>query len=263
LIQEEAQRLFTSLGFTSLQAKVYITVLSSGEATAKSIAANARIDRPDTYRVIDSLVKQGFIEKEIDNPIRFKALPIDEVTEILLKRKQEEVTESSRQASEILRRYEHKTPKTETDEPESYFYNLLPGNKHVIDKASNKIIEASQKSLDFLCANIYPPIIGLESLEGFLSRGGTNRILAYNRNDALAGKVLNSHKKGSIEIRYVSKSSGSPMVALIGDMKQALVICKRGRTPEERESLFTNSPVIAELAANYFESLWNCAEKFS
>lgn len=257
---EEAQQLFTSLGFTDLQAKVYLTVLNIGEATAKKIAATARIDRPDTYRVIDSLVQQGFIEKKMGNPLRFKALQIDEVTEILLKRKQDEFVESRKKASEILRQYQNKISKTETDEPENCFYNLLPSKQHLIDDYSRKIIERSQQTLDFVSANIYPLIIGYEPLEDFLRRGGINRILAYNRNDELACKVLRSHKKGSIEIRYISKPSGPPISALVGDRKEALIIIKRGNTKGEGECLFTNSPVIAELATNYFEDLWNCAD---
>jgi len=260
LIGEEAQELFTSLGFTDLQAKVYLTVLNSGEATAKRIAATARIDRPDTYRVINSLVQQGFIEKKMGNPLRFKALRIDEVTEILLKRKQEEFVESRKKASEILRYYQNKILKTETNDPGNYFYNLFPGKQRLIDVYSRKIIEISQETLDFVCVNIYPPIIGCDPVADFLGRGGINRILAYNRNDELARKILSAHKKRSIEIRYVSKPSGSPIVALVGDKKEALIIVKGANTFEERECLFTNSPVIAQLAENYFENLWNCAE---
>ena len=86
LVEDEA-KLFTNLGLTYLQTKVYLTLVNCGEATAKRIAVDANIDRPDVYRVIDGLVKQGFIEKRIQNPVRFKAFPIEEVVEALLKRK--------------------------------------------------------------------------------------------------------------------------------------------------------------------------------
>jgi sugar-specific transcriptional regulator TrmB len=260
VIGKETQQLFISLGFTELQAKVYLTVVNSGEATAKTIAATARIDRPDTYRVIDSLVQQGFIEKKIGIPLRFKALQIDEVIEILLKRKQEVLIESRKKASEILRQYQNKISKTETSDSGNFFYNLFPGKQRLIDVYSRKIIELSQENLDFVCVNIYPPIIGYEPLDDFFKRGGINRILAYNRNDELTGKVLRSHEKGAIEIRYISRPIGSPIVALVGDKKVALIIVKKGNAIEERECLFTNNPVIAELTANYFENLWNCAD---
>lgn len=262
LIEEEAQQLFTSLGFTALQAKVYLTVLNSGEATVKNIAAAAKIDRPDTYRVISGLVEQGFIEKEMGKPIRFRALPIDEVTDVLLKRKQQDIVESEKKASEILRQYQNRILKAEADEPDSCFYNLLPGRQSIIDVYSKKIIERSQETIDFVCFSIYPRIVGYEPLEDFLRRGGKDRILSYDRNDELARKVLGSHMKGSIEIRFMSKPSDPPVVALMGDKKETLIIIKRGNIPEERECLFTNNPVIAELTAHYFENIWIRSEKF-
>ena len=262
MIQEDAQQLFISLGLTALQAKVYIAVLNSGEVTAKQIAASARIDRPDTYRVIGSLVQQGFIEKEVGYPIRFKATPVGEVTEVLLGRKQQEILETGKKASEILRQFQNKIPRTENCECGNIFYNLLPGNHRVIDKASKRIIESSQKTLDFVSTTIYAPTIGYEPLEDFFRRGGTNRVLSYTKNDALAQKLLDSYKKGSMEIRYASKPSGALLVALIGDRKMATIVSKKGNLFQESECLFTNSPIIAELAANYFETLWNFAEKF-
>lgn len=263
LIEEEAQQLFTSLGLTALQARVYLTVLNSGEATVKSIAATAKIDRPDTYRVVDGLVEQGFIEKRMGKPIRFKALPIDEVTDVLIKRKQEEIVESEKKVSEILSQYQSKMTKTEAQEPEDYFYNLLPCKQSIIDLYSKKIIEKSQETLYFVCASIYPRIVGYEPLENFLKRGGRDRILSYSRNDELARKVIDSHKKGSIEIRYIPQPSEPPVVAFMGDKKEALIIIKKGNVSEEGECLFTNNPVIAELFARYFENLWATAEKFA
>lgn len=263
LIEEEAQQLFTSLGFTTLQAKVYLTVLNSGEATAKSIAVAAKIDRPDTYRVVEGLVEQGFIEKKMGKPVRFKALPIDEATNVLLKRKQEEIVESQRKVSEILKQYPNKISREETDESENFFYNLLPGKQRLIDLYSKKIIEKSQDIIYFVCHDIYPLIIDYEPLEDFLDRGGKDRILSYTRNEELARKVIGSHKKDSIEIRFIPNHCDLPVVALLGDKKEALIVIKKGDTPEESECLFTNNPVIVELTKCYFENLWVIAERFS
>jgi sugar-specific transcriptional regulator TrmB len=256
LVEEEAQQLFAKLGLTNLQAKVYLTILYSGEATAKSISAAAKIDRPDVYRVIATLTQKGFIEKKIDKPIRFTASPINEVLEVLLKRQQEDVEESKKRATEILRGLSYK--KTWNNELGT-FYNLLPGNKAVIDKTAGKIISSSQKSIDFVSINLYPPIIGFKPLEDFLLRGGRDRMLSYNKNATIAQKIIKSFKKGNIEIRYVSEPP--IVVALIGDRKQVMLITTRGKTKEESECLFTNSPVVAELTSIYFENLWRGSEK--
>jgi sugar-specific transcriptional regulator TrmB len=256
LIEEEAEQLLTSLGLTSLQAKIYRTLLDVGEATAKTIAAATKIDRPDVYRVIAVLVRRGFVEKIIANPIRFKAFPIDEVVEDLLKQKQESMVQAEERASVILEQYHNKRPKTVTSGQGTYFYSLLPGNHEVIDKTAGKVMESSHNTLEFICVDIYPRMIGFKPLEDFFKRGGKDRILAYNKDEALAMKVLQAFEKGAVEIRFMPKLSKPPIVALIGDKKEAMIISREGNSPEETECLFTNSPVIAELASEYFEKLW-------
>jgi len=262
MIVEEETELFTNLGLTYLQAKVYLTLVNSGEATAKSIAIKAKIDRPDVYRVISGLVTHGFIEKKIENPIRFKAFPIKEVVGALLKRKQEEVTTSKKKAMKILRRYQNKTQLSAEKKTCSFFYTLVPGDPGTIDKIAGKIISNSKTGVDFVCVNIEPHIIGFQPLERFLENGGKNRIITYNKNTALARKVLKAHKQGSIEIRFTSEP---PVVALIGDKREVSISCvtsESGENLKNMECLYTNSPAITQLAVDYFERLWKLAEIF-
>jgi sugar-specific transcriptional regulator TrmB len=260
LVENEAQ-LFTNLGLTYSQAKVYLTVVNLGETTAKTIAATAKMDRPDVYRVLNSLIKEGFIEKQIEKPVRFKAFPIDEVIEALLKRKQEDILESKRQALEVLRRYQNRRPNYGETRNGTFFYSLIPGNPEIIDKTAGRIISNSQTSIEFVCVDIEPHMIGFLPLENFLKNGGKDRILAYNKNTTLAQKVLDAHKKGAIEIRFTQEL---PIVALIGDKKEVAITCitsSRGNL-KEMEGLYTNSPAIIKLASDYFERLWKTAERF-
>ncbi len=262
MLFEDETELFTNLGLSYLQTKVYLTLVNSGEATAKSIAIEAKMDRPDVYRVIAGLVTHGFVEKKIQNPIRFKAFPIKEVVEALLKRKQQEVLNSQKKALKILRRYQNKRSAAEK-KVGSYFYTLVPGDPDTIDKTAGRIINNSHESLDFVCVDIEPHIVGFQPLERFLENGGKDRILAYNKNESLARKVLEAHKKGAIEIRFTSEP---PIVALIGDQKEVSITCitpKSGKNLKEMECLYTNSPAITQLAVDYFERLWQKAEAFS
>ncbi len=260
LIEDDAE-VFTNLGLTYSQAKVYLAVVNAGEATAKTISAAAKMDRPDVYRVIGGLVKLGFIEKKIDNPVRFKAFPINDVVAALIKRKQEDVLASKRSALKILRRYENKKPLTEENRDGTFFYSLIPGDPEIIDKTAGRIISNSQTCIDFVCVDIDPHMIGFKPLEIFLENGGKDRILAYKKNAALAHKVLEAHKKGGIEIRFTNEL---PVVALIGDKREVSIVCLTSKwgNLKKMECLYTNSPAITELAVDYFERLWNKAEKF-
>jgi sugar-specific transcriptional regulator TrmB len=262
LLAEEEIKLFANIGLTYLQAKVYLTLVNSGEATAKCIAVQARMDRPDVYRVIDGLVNQGFVEKRVQNPVRFKAFPIEEVVDTLLKRKQAEINSSKKKATKLIRRYKSKRQTSAAENKVgNFFYTLIPGDPDTIDKTAGKIIENSRTLLDFVCVDIEPHVIGFQPLEQFLENGGKNRILAYNRNTAMATKVLQAHKEGAIEIRFTSEP---PVVALIGDQREVSITCStsEGIDLKKMECLYTNSPAITQLAVDYFEKLWKKAKIF-
>jgi sugar-specific transcriptional regulator TrmB len=264
LITDEEIDLFTNLGLTYSQTKVYLTLVNNGEATAKQISVNAKMDRPDVYRVIEGLVTHGFVEKRVQNPVRFRACPIEEVVETMLKRQQAQVNKSKKKAMKIIEHYQNKRKTSAENKTSTIFYSLIPGDPDTIDKTAGKIFENSRKTVDFVCVDIEPHIIGFLPLERFLENGGKNRILAYNKNKnrALASKVLQAHREGSIEIRFTCEP---PIVALIGDQREVSISCmlkKEGIDLKKVEALYTNSPAITELAVDYFEKLWKQAEIF-
>lgn len=216
------------------------------------------MDRTDVYRVIADLVNHGLIEKKIDKPVRFKAFPIDEVVDVLLQHKQEVIAETKKKALEIVMRYQKRVPKPSIRGTGTFFYSLIPGNPDIIDKTAGRIMDNSKVSIEFVCVDIDPHMLGFTPLEKFLKNGGNDRILAYHKNTALAQKILEEYKKG-IEIRFTSEP---PIVALIGDKKEVSITSRRGNNLKEVECLYTNSPVITELVIDYFERLWKQAERF-
>lgn len=55
------EEIFTQNGFSEKEAKVYIAVLESGEATMSMIARKAKIERPTVYDVVNDLQIKGFV----------------------------------------------------------------------------------------------------------------------------------------------------------------------------------------------------------
>ena len=80
----------TDLGLTLSQAKVYLALCRFGILDAKTVSKNAGVPRPDVYRITSELTQLGLIEQVISRPTNFRAIPVDKVTSILLKRRKEE-----------------------------------------------------------------------------------------------------------------------------------------------------------------------------
>ncbi len=90
------------LGLTAIQAKIYLSLLQTGPSTAKNLAATMGTSRPDVYRIIEGLHKDGVIEKLLTKPAVFKATPADQLINSLLKRKIEAQKELNKKSNELL-----------------------------------------------------------------------------------------------------------------------------------------------------------------
>ena len=99
---EDSIQVLTGLGLTISQAKVYLALVYLGSATAKQLSEVSKIARPDIYRIIPTLQKQGIVETLISRPTSFKAIPSNQTLHTLLKRKATEQNELRRKTEALL-----------------------------------------------------------------------------------------------------------------------------------------------------------------
>lgn len=79
------------LGFGSQEAELYVTVLSEGPASATALARKLSIQRPNIYKLIDSLIERGLgaYEKKGKSKQIFTVKPPNEINELLDERRGE------------------------------------------------------------------------------------------------------------------------------------------------------------------------------
>ncbi len=143
LIHEDLQ-ILVDLGLTRLQAKVYFTLLETGIAKVKIISQVSRVSRPDVYRTLYKLQELGLIEKEIANPVRFRAIPTEIVTEILLERKKKKYDELKSNTKILVSNLKNNY-RVNSFQAESQFV-VIP-SKEAIIKNLKKAIDRTQKSI--------------------------------------------------------------------------------------------------------------------
>ncbi len=80
-------------GLNSYEAKIWTALLSRGVSTAGELSDIANVPRSRAYDVLESLEKKGFIVQKIGKPIKYMALPPEEVIERLKKRIKKEAEE--------------------------------------------------------------------------------------------------------------------------------------------------------------------------
>lgn len=103
---EETATELTHFGLTKTQAKIYITLIALGVASASEIAALSKIRREEVYRIIPELERRGIITRKLKAPRKFSAIQpetaIEILTKIKLKTMKEEIDKLRQKQAELI-----------------------------------------------------------------------------------------------------------------------------------------------------------------
>ena len=112
-----------------------------GSATAKQLSEESKIAKPDIYRIIPTLQKQGMVETLMSRPASFKAIPANQSLHTLLKHKAAEQSELSKKTEALLSGLEKNHAKIETNQV-SIDFAIIPGKEVIIQKLKESLLKA-------------------------------------------------------------------------------------------------------------------------
>lgn len=79
----------SDFGFTTNQAKVYLSIIESGSISVAKIAQNTQLHVQDIYKILPKLEKMGLITRTLEKPVQIKAIPVEKaLTRLLLREKE-------------------------------------------------------------------------------------------------------------------------------------------------------------------------------
>ncbi len=81
LVKKELITHLKDFGVNSYEAKLWTALLSKGAATAGELSDLANVPRSRCYDVLESLEKKGFIVMKLGKPIKYLAVPPEDVVE--------------------------------------------------------------------------------------------------------------------------------------------------------------------------------------
>ena len=254
--ENEKAQLLCELGFTKTQTKLYLALLKFGKSDAKTLANQSNVPRTEVYRALDELQKKGLVDKEIDFPIRFMAVPpalglIDSI-----KKKREDVESIAEKTVSFIKQYG--STQENNNKLEEYNITIIDGRKRILQKIKNQH-EKVQKTVDII--TVLPRWLQIidecfENYQQAVQRGVEYRLIIGLLND-----VNDLPKSLGILIKKPNfKIKPSPAIQQINsavfDGKEATFNyhpCKNlGASP----LIVTNHPSFIELAQGYFESNW-------
>jgi HTH-type transcriptional regulator, sugar sensing transcriptional regulator len=101
IVQESFLKKIKDFGLNSYEAKIWTALLSRGVSTAGELSDIAGVPRSRSYDILESLEKKGFIVMKIGKPIKYMAIPPEEVVERVKRRMLTQAEEHSKTLEQL------------------------------------------------------------------------------------------------------------------------------------------------------------------
>jgi len=255
--QEEGVQVLVRLGLTCSQARVYLALVRSGMSKAKTISKASKVAREDIYRIIPKLHELGLVEKIIDAPTMYMAIPIKDAFTILMKRRKQVTSELKAKTKGIIQYFNNNNIRTTLEEEEQEFV-LMPTERAVVKR--KQMIDGAQRRIDFITSwerFTQSNVSYAENLRNALKKNVEIRVIVGKPEDEKSMLELIQpwrEKYHCYDARWIP---GTPNARLMLVDNQKVLFAKSVATrSEESPFLWSVNHSLVSVVKDYFEIMW-------
>lgn len=258
---EKEVNVLLELGLTSTEARVYLALVQLGLSRIGAISENTGIHRANLYPTLRSLEEKSLIEKEVDAPTKYQAVPPQVVLPMLVRSKQSQVfdleTKAQQVAANLQAKQTHNGLANALEREENKFA-LIPGKDVLIGKM-RKAIQEAQVSVD-AATTLNRLSLGVvefaEDYKDALRRGVKIQIAAEKHSVRATQKTLRALEScGKFEVRFFS--SAADAVVWVVDGKEAAIMTAPNACLTGSSALWSSNSSFVAVVKSYFEAKWN------
>jgi len=261
MLQGEDVQTLRGFGLTFLQAKVYLTLVRTGNSTVKKIADKTNIARQEAQRVATELESLGLVERLLVNPTEFEPVPINYAIRFLLERREKVALELDQKINMLLKNFANSQVESPHEGKKVHF--VITSGKEAIIRKSRIVVDGTKESCDIingLWKNIgYASSLFKEQTMEAIKRHVKIRIVAEKLPNEQSVQEIYKHtiESRNFEIKFVSSSL--PAIIGIYDKKDLLVYSSPEKLIGDSPMLWTNNPSLIAAVQTYFNKLWKQA----
>ncbi len=258
---EKKIEIFTQLGLTVNQARIYLALTKLTTATVPQISKVSGIAREEIYRTMVRLQELSLVEVIIGIPTRYEATPLQEGINFLLKRKTEENNKLVKETKHLLMALGSNQEKLVAHE-KNFKFTLLPKHEMHIKKRKRAILNA-KKTVDIVTSyarmNQASRLKLVESADSVLKKGVKIRISIRMPESEKEKAILKRYENSSRELGFCLNEP--PVYAIICDDENAFICTEPDIDLRKEICLWTNNPCLVKIAKVYFEAFWSQSQK--
>lgn len=133
------------------ETRVYLYLARFGAHKAQSIAESLDVHRTEAYKILKRLESQGLITKIMERPMKFVALPFEQVLENLIQERRQRIHQMEQQKTELLRIWKSLPEPTHVNNVKETF-QVLEGKRHISVRI-NELLTGCIKKFDLVISD--------------------------------------------------------------------------------------------------------------
>lgn len=254
--KESGIQTLIEFGVSRTQARVYLTLADRGVLTLRAASDFSGVGRPDTYRALLGLKKDGLIETILDSPTRYRAIQISDAISILMGQKRKEIMNLKEKANRLLTGFERKTA-NQAIASDSEFVVVPKGAASI--KKRIAAIRSAEYSVDCITSfkrfNQTLLVAGDEIIDA-ANRGVKIRFVLdkFVVNKPLSKEFEMFCKNSSCAVRFVQESPQS--LVTIFDRREVQIAMSEDGDLTQVPMLWSDNVVMVKICQHYFEANW-------
>ena len=95
-------KILVSLGFTEIDAQVYVYLTTEDPKKATDIAETLKLDKQQLYRSLERLQRKGMVKATLERPAHFSVVSIEKALDFLIETKKEQALTLQASRKELL-----------------------------------------------------------------------------------------------------------------------------------------------------------------
>jgi sugar-specific transcriptional regulator TrmB len=249
-------RYLIELGFSRIQANLYLNLIKYGETDARILASCANLPRTEVYRTLNELQEKGLVDRELGSPLKFSAVPPLIGLQALIDRKNEEINRMQSGLDAFSKEFKVKEEKEKENE---YKITIIEGRKRIVAqiKKQHNAAKSTVNIVSFLPRFVYVANEVLDNYKKAVERGVKYRIVIGlpNKNEIIPDDIIKIYTNKNTEIKTIV--GARKVNSAIFDQEQASFSYYPDRPITESPYVLTNHPCLVEFALNSFDQTWN------
>jgi sugar-specific transcriptional regulator TrmB len=112
---ERVIKTLISLGFSKIEAEVYVHLAAIGPATVRNMIRGQTFDKRQTYRSLKALQQKGIVSGNQEYPAEFSAISFEKALDLLLEVKKEQAKTLEASRTELISDFQTEKKKAKDD----------------------------------------------------------------------------------------------------------------------------------------------------